>query len=163
AGHRPRHRRGHAPGRHRSGARQRGQPGSAESSRVPREAGPVRDDVTDRPSGRAIHTAGRNSSSAAGRLSGWSGMMITVLGNTRRAWAAAPRRETLTAGALSLLGGFFNLPSLMALEGAGRVRRPKVKSVIFLYLQGGPATQDMFDMKPAAPVEVRGEFKPIRS
>jgi hypothetical protein len=89
--------------------------------------------------------------------------MITVLGNPRRTCDGFTRRETLTAGALSLLGGFFNLPSLLALEGAGRTHRPKVKSVIFLYLQGGPATQDMFDMKPAAPVEVRGEFKPIRS
>src|SRR5262245_21645237 len=81
--------------------------------------------------------------------------MITVLGSTRR--------EALKIGALSALGGFFNLPSLLALEDSGRVQRPKVKSVIFLYLQGGPATQDMFDMKPAAPAEIRGEFKPIAS
>jgi hypothetical protein len=69
----------------------------------------------------------------------------------------------LAAGALSLLGGFFNLPSLLALEQSGRTRpsRNKVRSVILLYLQGGPATQDMFDLKPDAPAGIRSEFKPI--
>jgi hypothetical protein len=89
--------------------------------------------------------------------------MITVLGTPRRTCDGLTRREALTAGALPLLGGLFDLPSLLALEDSGRVHKPKVKSVLFLYLQGGPATQDMFDMKPAAPKEVRGEFKPIRS
>ena len=37
------------------------------------------------------------------------------------------------------------------------------KSVVLLYLQGGPPTQDMFDMKPAATGGVGGEFKPIAS
>src|SRR5215213_10045325 len=86
--------------------------------------------------------------------------MITVLGTPRD---GVTRREALKVGALSALGGFFNLPSLLALEDSGHVHKPKVKSVIFLYLQGGPATQDMFDMKPAAPSEIRGEFKPIAS
>jgi hypothetical protein len=40
-------------------------------------------------------------------------------------------------------------------------RRGKAKSVILLYLLGGAATQDMFDLKPNAPAEIRGEFKPI--
>jgi hypothetical protein len=72
------------------------------------------------------------------------------------------RRETLTAGALTLLGGSFNLPGLMALERAGgRTIRARAKSVILLYLQGGPATQDMFDLKPDAPVGIRSDFKPI--
>jgi hypothetical protein len=61
------------------------------------------------------------------------------------------------------LGGFFNLPSLLALEKAraNRGRRAKAKSVILLYLQGGPATQDMFDLKPDAPTGIRSDFKPI--
>jgi hypothetical protein len=89
--------------------------------------------------------------------------MITMLGSPRLSCDGLTRRETLTAGALSLLGGFFNLPSLLALEGAGgsRARRGKAKNVLLLYLQGGPATQDMFDMKPDAPAEVRGEFRPV--
>src|SRR5205823_7082453 len=88
--------------------------------------------------------------------------MITVLGSPRLSCDGLTRRETLKVGALSLLGGFFNLPSLLALEQAGaRVRRAKARSVILVYLQGGPATQDMFDLKPAAPVGIRSEFKPI--
>jgi hypothetical protein len=89
--------------------------------------------------------------------------MITMLGSPRRCCDGLTRRETLKAGALSLLGGFFNLPSLLHAEA----NRPhdalpgKAKSVILLYLLGGAATQDMFDLKPNAPAEIRGEFKPI--
>ncbi|MBY0230454.1 MAG: DUF1501 domain-containing protein [Gemmataceae bacterium] len=89
--------------------------------------------------------------------------MITVLGNPRRTCDGLTRREALTAGALPLLGGLSNLPALRALESSGRTRRAKAKSVLFLYLQGGPATQDMWDLKPAAPAGIRGEFKPVRS
>jgi hypothetical protein len=89
--------------------------------------------------------------------------VITLLGNARRCGDGLTRRETLTAGALSLLGGFFNLPSLLALEksGSAGVRPGKARSVILLYLQGGPATQDMFDLKPNAPSGIRTEFKAI--
>src|ERR1700720_1660831 len=89
--------------------------------------------------------------------------MITMLGSPRLCCDGRTRRETLKVGALSLLGGFFNLPSLLALERTGglRARRGKARSVILLYLQGGPATQDMFDLKPDAPTGIRSEFKPI--
>jgi hypothetical protein len=89
--------------------------------------------------------------------------MITMLGSPRRCCDGLTRRETLKAGALSLLGGYFGLPSLLAADGTdSRHNRPgKAKSVILLYLLGGAATQDMWDLKPDAPVEVRGEFKPI--
>src|SRR5260221_711180 len=86
----------------------------------------------------------------------------------RRAPAGRPcpdarrRRQALDAGGLSPFGGM-NLANLLRAESAaGSQRRSgKAKSVIMLYLHGGAPTQDMFDMKPAAPVEVRGEFKPI--
>jgi hypothetical protein len=90
--------------------------------------------------------------------------MITMLGSPRRCCDGLTRRETLKAGALSLLGGGFTLPQLFAAEERAGTRgdRPgKARSVILLYLLGGAATQDMWDMKPAAPAEVRGEFKPI--
>jgi hypothetical protein len=89
--------------------------------------------------------------------------MLTMLGSPRRCCDGLTRRETLKAGALSLLGGAFNLPALMALEGRRPAGAPagKAKSVILLYLLGGAATQDMWDLKPAAPSGVRSEFKPI--
>lgn len=40
---------------------------------------------------------------------------------------------------------------------------PRKKAVIMVYLNGGPSHVDMYDLKPKAPVEVRGEFKPIQS
>jgi hypothetical protein len=89
--------------------------------------------------------------------------MITVLGSPRLCCDGMTRRETLKVGALSLLGGLFNLPSLLALEKSrsAHLRPGKARSVILLYLQGGPATQDMFDLKPDAPAGVRSEFRPI--
>jgi len=91
--------------------------------------------------------------------------MITLLGSSRRLCDGLTRRETLKAGALSLLGGAFNLPSLLWAEAnRGAQARPgKAKSVILLYLLGGAPTQDMFDLKPHAPDKIRGEFKPMAS
>ncbi len=89
--------------------------------------------------------------------------MLTVLGRPRRFCDGVTRRELLQAGGLGLLGGFFGLPG--PTDGGQAPARPgkrgRANSVIFLFLHGGAATQDMFDLKPAAPVEVRGEFKPI--
>src|SRR5262245_48409125 len=87
--------------------------------------------------------------------------MLRMLGNQRRFCDGVTRREAMTVGALSVLGGAFNLPSLLALEERRGASNGKAKSVILLYLHGGAPTQDMYDLKPAAPVEVRGEFKPI--
>src|SRR5579871_2728457 len=50
---------------------------------------------------------------------------------------------------------------MLAAEQAGLVEHPKAKNVIFVFLLGGAATQDMYDLKPEAPAEVRGEFRPI--
>ncbi|MFO0969875.1 MAG: DUF1501 domain-containing protein [Gemmataceae bacterium] len=72
--------------------------------------------------------------------------------------AAATRREFLRAGALSLFG--LGLPNLLqAQEAAPRVGR--AKACILLFMWGGPAQQDTWDMKPEAPVDYRGEFRPI--
>src|ERR671936_1414209 len=88
--------------------------------------------------------------------------MITMLGSPRLCCDGITRRETLRAGALSLLGGFFNLPDLWALEQNRPAGLPgKAKSVILLYLLGGAATQDMFDLKPNAPSGIRSEFRPV--
>ena len=77
------------------------------------------------------------------------------------------RRELLRVGGLSLFGGLggFNVPRLLQAAGAGQARpeNGSAKSVIMFNLLGGPSHMDMFDMKPAAPPEVRGEFSPINS
>ncbi|HEY7425849.1 MAG TPA: DUF1501 domain-containing protein, partial [Gemmataceae bacterium] len=91
--------------------------------------------------------------------------MLTLLGTPRRLCDGWTRRETLRAGALSLLGGL-TLPELLRREAFPRtpsssMQGGKAKHVIVLYLLGGAATQDMFDLKPSAPKEVRGEFRPI--
>lgn len=86
--------------------------------------------------------------------------MLTVLGSERRTPDGVTRRETLKAGVLSMLGGL-SLPQLLAASEAKPALQQKAKHVICFYLLGGAATQDMFDLKPAAPSGVRSEFKPI--
>lgn len=56
------------------------------------------------------------------------------------------------------LGGFLRLEARGAVNPAA-----KAKSAIFVNLTGGPSHQDMFDLKPDAPAEFRGEFKPIKT
>ena len=70
------------------------------------------------------------------------------------------RRELLQVGASSLLGA--GLPSLLASQSASREPgRGKSRSVILVLLTGGASHIDTLDMKPDAPAEIRGEFKPI--
>lgn len=73
------------------------------------------------------------------------------------------RRELLRVGGFSTCG--LMLPDLLAgrAESAG-VRAPgfrRAKSCIVGFLWGGPPHQDLWDLKPEAPAEVRGEFRPI--
>jgi hypothetical protein len=77
-----------------------------------------------------------------------------------------PRRSLLQAGMLSLAG--LSWPELLraraASEDLASGRRPsfgRAKRCIFLCMWGGPAHQDTWDLKPDAPAEFRGEFKPI--
>src|SRR5262245_54140927 len=86
--------------------------------------------------------------------------MLTLLGSPRRCCDGLTRRETLKAGVLSALGGL-NLTDLLRAEDRPGHRSGKAKSVMLLYLLGGAATQDMWDLKPTGPTETRGEFKPI--
>ncbi|HKI37655.1 MAG TPA: DUF1501 domain-containing protein [Gemmataceae bacterium] len=71
------------------------------------------------------------------------------------------RRELLQVGYSGLLGlGLSSLPAAAAPAPTGRAGR-KPKSVIIVFLTGAPSHIDMFDLKPDAPPEVRGEFKPV--
>ncbi len=71
------------------------------------------------------------------------------------------RRSFLQAGAAGMAG--MTLPSLMAMQAAGAVDydRAKIKNCITLFLVGSPGHVDTFDMKPDAPDDIRGKFKPI--
>jgi len=67
------------------------------------------------------------------------------------------RRNFLQIGSL---GVGLTLADLLAAEAKSQAPKP-ARSVILIYLVGGPPHQDMFDLKPRAPSEVRGEFNPI--
>ena len=84
--------------------------------------------------------------------------MITLLGNPKRTCAGVTRRDALTAGGLSLFG--MTLPDLLRAEQTqpSLPTSGKAKSVILIYLFGGPPLHDTFDPKPNAPAEIRGEF-----
>lgn len=70
------------------------------------------------------------------------------------------RREALRIGALGL--GGLTLPHLLSLQAtAAPSGKAKAKSVILLFLSGGPSQLDTFDMKPDAPSEIRGTFEPV--
>ena len=70
------------------------------------------------------------------------------------------RRQMLQVGALGTLG--LTLPRALRAEAQSGLK-VRAKSVIFLHQFGGIPQQDTFDMKPNAPAELRGEFKPISS
>lgn len=73
------------------------------------------------------------------------------------------RRDFLKFGAAGLMGlGFADMLRLEALAAKQDAsKKKKANSVIMLWLGGGPATIDMWDLKPNAPEGIRGEFKPI--
>ncbi|MBL8793083.1 MAG: DUF1501 domain-containing protein [Planctomycetia bacterium] len=86
--------------------------------------------------------------------------MLTFSGNQHRMCDGVSRRDFLKAGALGL--GGLTLADLFRLRSLGAVESKKShRGVIMVYLPGGPSHIDMYDMKPNAPVEIRGEFKPI--
>ncbi|OYV88423.1 MAG: hypothetical protein B7Z73_08545, partial [Planctomycetia bacterium 21-64-5] len=68
------------------------------------------------------------------------------------------RRSFLRIGGLAV--GGLSLVDVLRAEEASRNRRSH-KAIIMVYLSGGLSHHDSFDMKPDAPAEVRGEFKPI--
>lgn len=77
------------------------------------------------------------------------------------------RRAAMQVGGLSTLG--LGLPQLLEAQARAAESKPqtgtfgKAKRVIMLFMWGGPAHQDTWDLKPDGPVELRGEFLPIRT
>ncbi|MEZ6123743.1 MAG: DUF1501 domain-containing protein [Planctomycetaceae bacterium] len=92
--------------------------------------------------------------------------MLNIAGHTtaRREFCdRLSRRRMLQIGALSAFG--LNLPALLRAEQSNS-RHPAAgsqKSVILVWMHGGPSQLDTFDMKPSAPREFRGPFSPIAS
>jgi uncharacterized protein (DUF1501 family) len=81
---------------------------------------------------------------------------------TQRFRDGISRRAFLRAGTLGV--GGLSLAHLLRLKAHGAQQaRSSHKSVIMIYLCGAPSHQDMYDLKSEAPVEYRGEFKPIKT
>src|SRR5262249_17291353 len=84
--------------------------------------------------------------------------MLKVLGQFTSSENRLNRRTWLRIGGLGWMG--LSLPSLLRGESTGQAKSVAKSCVLFL-LHGGPSQLDIWDMKPMAPAEVRGEFKPI--
>ncbi|MBL8792293.1 MAG: DUF1501 domain-containing protein [Planctomycetia bacterium] len=74
--------------------------------------------------------------------------------------AGLTRRNFLRVGALGVVG--LTLSNLLRLRAAQPGASSR-KAVIMIQLRGGPSHIDMYDLKPDAPAEIRGEFKPIQT
>ena len=86
--------------------------------------------------------------------------MLTLWGDQHRFCDRVNRRDFLRVGALGL--GGLALPDLLRLRAeSGSSSSPR--AVIMVCLAGGPSHMDMYDLKPNAPADFRGEFRPIRT
>ena len=96
--------------------------------------------------------------------------MITIPGRRVNFCEGPTRRELMRVGSVGMLGlnlaHFFSWQKAQAASPstlAGGRGWGQAKSVIFIFLQGGPSHIDIWDPKPDAPLNIRGEFKPIPS
>ncbi|HVV99674.1 MAG TPA: DUF1501 domain-containing protein [Planctomycetaceae bacterium] len=90
--------------------------------------------------------------------------MLTIAGSGRSSrdfCDGVSRRDVLRIGTLAAMGtlGGWTLPELLRAESVSGRKSPR--SVIMIYLVGGPPHQDMFDLKPNAPKEIAGPWRPI--
>lgn len=88
--------------------------------------------------------------------------MLRILGRTKQVCSGLSRREMLQIGGAGLFG--LSLPGLLSAEATqAAFRGGRAKSVMFLFLFGGPSQLETFDLKPDAPSRIRGPFRPIAS
>src|SRR5689334_9328336 len=95
--------------------------------------------------------------------------MISIPGQSGSTCDGFSRREFLRVGGLGMAG--ISLAELLSLQARASApdasaRKPgwgKAKNIIFVFLQGGPSHIDIWDPKPDAPSNIRGEFKPLKS
>ena len=87
--------------------------------------------------------------------------MLTLFGRATRLCDGVSRRDFLRIGALGVGASCLTLSDLFRVEARAGITGTGHKSVINVFLGGGPPHQDMWDLKIEAPSEIRGEFKPI--
>ena len=90
--------------------------------------------------------------------------MLTIFGSPHRNGGfcdGVSRRDFLTIGG-AVVGGALGLPTILKAESLAGARSSH-KAIINIYLPGGPPHQDMWDLKPDAPADIRGEFNPIKT
>jgi len=86
--------------------------------------------------------------------------MLRLAGKRYRFCDGMNRRDFFQVGALAL--GNLTLADVLRLRAQGKDRRVP-RSVIMVWLPGGPSHIDMYDLKPEAPIEYRGQFRPIKT
>ena len=84
--------------------------------------------------------------------------MLTITGQKYKFCDGVTRRSFLKIGGLTM--GGLSLPQILQAEEKQGTKRSH-KAIINIFLPGGPPHQDMWDMKPNAPKEIRGELKEI--
>jgi uncharacterized protein (DUF1501 family) len=87
--------------------------------------------------------------------------MLNLLGARQRFCDGLNRRSFLKIGAFGAGLALSDLLRLKAQANPGAARPTSAKAAIMIYLPGGPSHLDMYDLKPEAPAEYRGEFRPI--
>jgi hypothetical protein len=87
--------------------------------------------------------------------------MFTIWGGNQHFCDGISRRNFLKIGALGAGLSLADLLRARATAAAHTTRPSSTKAAIMIYLPGGPSHMDMYDLKPSAPVEYRGEFRPI--
>ena len=87
--------------------------------------------------------------------------MLQILGKSQSVCGGVSRRELLQAGGAGLFG--LTLPQLLRAEESSSATAPRAKSVIFLFMFGGPSQLETFDLKPEAASKIRGPYTPIAS
>src|SRR5262245_53597535 len=86
-------------------------------------------------------------------------VMLGVTGSTHRPCDGLDRRKLLRLGVLAPV--ILTLPRLLARQArTGGRTRGKARSCLLVFMEGGPSHIDLWELQPAAPAEVRGEFKP---
>jgi len=89
--------------------------------------------------------------------------MFTVWGGKQNFCDGVSRRNFLKIGAFGAGLTLADMLRLRAAAGPATASTTSAKAAIMIYLPGGPSHMDMYDLKPEAPMEYRGEFRPIQT